>query len=220
VLLLPSFVTYLITMTGETNRLPFDLPEGEGELVAGYLTEYSGMRYLVLQLAEYSSVLTVSGLAATLFLGGWAAPWPVSVWAGANTGWWPLLWFLAKVSMFVFFFVWLRGTLPRLRYDQLMKLSWKVLIPTSLAWTLIVATIKAWSAAGGSTPVYVIAGLIIAALITAGWAACAAARRREDRPRQLDQPLAPADGPRASFPVPPLDLPHYHGKEPDAGGER
>jgi NADH-quinone oxidoreductase subunit H len=221
VLLLPSFVTYLITMTGETNRLPFDLPEGEGELVAGYLTEYSSMRFLLLQLAEYCSVLTVSGLAATLFLGGWAAPWPVSVWPGANAGWWPLLWFLAKVSVFVFLFVWLRGTLPRLRYDQLMKLSWKVLIPASLAWLLIVATIKAWRTVGGSTPVYVVAGLIVGALIAAGWAASVTAeRRREDRVVEPAQRFVPVDDPRTSFPVPPVDLPHYHGKEMNIGGEQ
>jgi NADH-quinone oxidoreductase subunit H len=208
-------------MTGETNRLPFDLPEGEGELVAGYLTEYSSMRFLVLQLAEYCSVLTVSGLAATLFLGGWAAPWPVSVWPGANAGWWPLLWFLAKVSLFVFFFIWLRGTLPRLRYDQLMKLSWKVLIPASLAWILIVATIRAWRTTGGSTPVYVVAGLIVTALIATVWAASTAdGRRRKARARQPAPPSAPADGPGTSFPVPPIDLPHYHGKELNVGGER
>jgi NADH-quinone oxidoreductase subunit H len=211
VLLLPSFVTYLITMTGETNRLPFDLPEGEGELVAGYLTEYSSMRYLLMQLAEYCSVITVSGLATTLFLGGWAAPWPISAWPGANSGWWPLLWFLAKVSAFVFFFIWLRGTLPRLRYDQLMKLSWKVLIPASLAWTLITATIKAWRTTGGSTPVYIVAGLIVTALIAAGWTARTAAERREARTSHQATMPAPDDGPSNPFPVPPLDQPHYHG---------
>ena len=178
VLLLPSFAVYLVTMVGETNRLPFDLPEGEGELVAGYLTEYSSMRFLVLQLAEYCSVITVSGLATTLFLGGWAAPWPISVWPGANAGWWPLLWFLAKVSVFMFGFFWLRGTLPRLRYDQLMKLSWKVLIPASLAWILVIATIKAWRNTDGSVPVYIVAGLITTALVAAGWAASSASARQ------------------------------------------
>src|SRR5260370_374729 len=91
ILLLPSFVIYLITMVGETNRLPFDLPEGEGELVAGYHTEYSSLKFALLQLAEYCNVITVSALATTLFLGGWAAPWPISVLSGANSGWWPLL---------------------------------------------------------------------------------------------------------------------------------
>ena len=97
ILLLPSFVIYLVTMVGETNRIPFDLPEGEGELVGGYHTEYSSLKFAMLQLAEYVSVITVSALATTLFLGGWRAPWPISVWSGANSGWWPVLWFLAKV---------------------------------------------------------------------------------------------------------------------------
>ncbi|HEX5291793.1 MAG TPA: NADH-quinone oxidoreductase subunit NuoH [Streptosporangiaceae bacterium] len=211
VLLLPSFVIYLITMVAETGRLPFDLPEGEGELVGGYHTEYSSMRFLLLQLAEYSSVITVSGLAATLFLGGWAAPWPISVWPGANAGWWPVLWFLAKVAGFVFGFFWLRAALPRLRYDQLMKLSWKVLIPASLAWILIVATIRAWRVAGGGIAVYVIAGLIVTALIAVGWAASTAAARRAGPD---DPAAAPASGDGIAFPVPPLDLPHYHGVGP------
>jgi NADH-quinone oxidoreductase subunit H len=223
--LLPvSFVIYLFTMVGETNRLPFDLPEGEGELVAGYLTEYSSMRFLVLQLAEYCGVITVSGLATTLFLGGWAAPWPISVWPGANSGWWPLLWFLAKVSVFVFGFIWLRGTLPRLRYDQLMKLSWKVLIPGSLAWILIIATIRAWRNTGGSTPVYIVAGLIVTALVAAGWAASTGGSRREARISQPEAATSEAINPEAAtpepggdpgreprHPAPPLDLPHYHG---------
>src|ERR1700728_2189563 len=111
--LFPSFLIYLVTMVGETNRIPFDLPEGEGEIVAGHMTEYSSMKYAMLQLAEYVSVITVSALATTLFLGGWRAPWPISVWSGANSGWWPVLWFLAKVLTFIFVFFWLRASLPR-----------------------------------------------------------------------------------------------------------
>ena len=129
ILLLPSFLIYIVTMVGETNRLPFDLPEGEGELVGGYHTEYSSLKFAILQLAEYVSVITVSALAITLFLGGWRAPWPISVWSGANSGWYPLIWFVAKICIFFFFFIWLRGSLPRVRYDQLMRLGWKVLIP-------------------------------------------------------------------------------------------
>src|SRR5712691_74483 len=109
-LLLPSFVIYLITMVGETNRLPFDLPEGEGELVAGYHTEYSSLKFALFYLAEYVNMITVSALATTLFLGGWRAPWPITVWSGANTGWWPLLWFLGKIALLLFFFIWLRGS--------------------------------------------------------------------------------------------------------------
>src|SRR5262252_1419703 len=94
VLLFPSFVIYLITMVGETNRLPFDLPEGEGELVGGFHTEYSSLKFALFYLAEYINMTTVAALATTLFLGGWRAPWPISVWSGANSGWWPAAWFL------------------------------------------------------------------------------------------------------------------------------
>src|SRR5207247_5254762 len=127
VLLIPSFLVYLVTMVGETNRLPFDLPEGEGELVGGFHTEYSSLKFALFFLAEYINLVTVSALATTLFLGGWRAPWPLSLWSGANTGWWPLLWFFGKLFAFVYVFIWLRGTLPRLRYDQFMRLGWKVL---------------------------------------------------------------------------------------------
>jgi NADH-quinone oxidoreductase subunit H len=142
-LLFPSFVIYVISMIGETNRAPFDLPEAEGELVAGFLTEYSSMKYAMFFLAEYINMATVSALATTLFLGGWRAPWPISIWDGANSGFWPVLWFVGKLMCFIFFYIWLRGTLPRLRYDQFMKLGWKVLIPVSLGWILLVATVRA-----------------------------------------------------------------------------
>jgi len=144
VVLLPSFVVYLISMIGETNRAPFDLPEAEGELVAGFMTEYSSVKYMMFFLAEYINMVNVAALATTLFLGGWRAPWPISAISDGyfNTGWWPLLWFLAKVILLIFVFVWLRGTLPRLRYDQFMKLGWKVLIPGSLAWILLVAVMR------------------------------------------------------------------------------
>jgi NADH-quinone oxidoreductase subunit H len=142
-LLFPSFVIYVISMVGETNRAPFDLPEAEGELVAGFLTEYSSIKYAMFFLAEYINMATVSALATTLFLGGWRAPWPISIWDGANSGYWPVLWFMGKLMCFIFFYIWLRGTLPRLRYDQFMKLGWKILIPVSLCWILLVATVRA-----------------------------------------------------------------------------
>jgi len=211
VLLLPSFVIYLITMVGETNRLPFDLPEGEGELVGGYHTEYSSLKFALLQMAEYVSVITVSALAITLFLGGWQAPWPISVWSGANTGWWPLLWFLIKVVIFVFIFFWLRGSLPRIRYDQLMRLGWKVLIPGALAWTLMIATIRVWRRQGGSTGIYIVAALIVVALMLLAWAWDNAAASRARQAAELDEADARAEAEAASFPVPPADLPHYHG---------
>ncbi len=114
-LLLPSFLVYLTSMVGETNRAPFDLPEAEGELVGGFHTEYSSLKFAMFMLAEYVNMTTVSALATTMFLGGWHAPWPISMWDGANTGWWPLLWFTAKVWAFLFFYFWLRANLPRLR---------------------------------------------------------------------------------------------------------
>ena len=141
-LLLPSFLIYVTSMVGETNRAPFDLPEAEGELVGGFHTEYSSLGFAIFMLAEYVNMTTVSALATTLFLGGWQAPWPLNMWDGANGGWWPLLWFVAKVWAFLFFFMWLRATLPRLRYDQFMTLGWKLLIPTSLAWIMTVAIVR------------------------------------------------------------------------------
>ncbi len=113
-------------MVGETNRAPFDMPESEGDLVGGFNTEYSSIKFAMFMLAEYVNMVTVSAVSTTLFLGGWRAPWPVSgFWEGANHGWWPLLWFILRVQLLLFFFIWLRGTLPRVRYDQLMKLGWK-----------------------------------------------------------------------------------------------
>ena len=142
-ILLPSFVIYVISMVGETNRAPFDLPEAEGELVGGFHTEYSSLKFALFFLAEYINLATVSAIATTLFLGGWAAPWGIeNVWEGANSGYWPLLWFFGKIFIFIFLFVWLRGSLPRMRYDQFMALGWKILIPVSLAWIVAVATIR------------------------------------------------------------------------------
>ncbi|MDN5743718.1 MAG: NADH-quinone oxidoreductase subunit NuoH [Nocardioidaceae bacterium] len=142
-ILLPSFVIYTIAMVGETNRAPFDLPEAEGELVGGFHTEYSSLKFALFFLAEYINMATVSALATTLFLGGWHAPfWIDEFWEGANSGYWPVLWFFGKVLGFVFIFIWLRGSLPRLRYDQFMHFGWKRLIPISLVWILAVATMR------------------------------------------------------------------------------
>ena len=141
--LFPSFVIYVIAMVGETNRAPFDLPEAEGELVGGFHTEYSSLKFALFFLAEYVNMVTVSALATTLFLGGWRAPFGIAqIWEGANEGYWPLLWFFGKTLGFIFMFVWLRGSLPRMRYDQFMTFGWKVLIPVALAWTVAVALIR------------------------------------------------------------------------------
>ena len=142
--LFPSFVIYVIAMVGETNRAPFDLPEAEGELVGGFHTEYSSLKFALFFLAEYVNMVTVSALATTLFLGGWRAPFGIAqIWRRRlNTGYWPLLWFFGKTLFFIFIFVWLRGTLPRMRYDQFMSFGWKILIPVSLAWIVAVAFIR------------------------------------------------------------------------------
>lgn len=150
VVLFPSFVIYAISMVGETNRAPFDLAEAEGELVGGFHTEYSSLKFALFFLAEYVNIVAVSALATTLFLGGYHALPGLTFteqWLG---GWFTIVWFFAKVMFFFFIFVWLRGTLPRLRYDQFMKFGWKVLIPASLFWIMIVATMRVMSLRGTS----------------------------------------------------------------------
>jgi NADH-quinone oxidoreductase subunit H len=212
-----SFVVYLFTMVGETNRLPFDLPEGEGELVNGYHTEYSSMKFAMFYLAEYINMTTVAALATTLFLGGWRAPWPLSLWSSANVGWWPVLWFLIKVFILLFCYIWLRGTLPRVRYDQLMAIGWKVLIPVSIVWILLVATVRAWRLDTHSTAPYVVFGLVIVLILAllAMWESGAqqrAARFAAAEAADVSEAGHPvAIGPDTHFPVPPLDMPHYHG---------
>lgn len=166
--LLPSFCIYLISMVGETNRAPFDLPEAESELVSGYITEYSGFRYAIFFLAEYINMATVSAIATTLFLGGYHAPWPVNFLIPAlDTGWWGVLWFVLKVQLLISCFVWLRGTLPRFRYDQFMSLGWKWLIPVSLGWIVVIATMRGLQNAGllQGTVLYVLIGVLGAILL-------------------------------------------------------
>jgi NADH-quinone oxidoreductase subunit H len=232
-ILLPvSFVIYVIAVVGETNRAPFDLPEAESELVGGFHTEYSSLKFALFFLAEYVNMVTVSALAATLFLGGWRAPWPISIWDGANTGWWPLLWFFLKVVVALFVFIWLRGTLPRLRYDQFMRFGWKVLVPTALVWILAVATMRTVARQAdlstGEVALYIgvpIALVVMAVLLVASRAAhrdtrlaAVEAAAGSNHPTQPEQPeILPPTGPRrrptgapsraeGGFPVPPMDL--------------
>jgi NADH-quinone oxidoreductase subunit H len=214
ILLLPSFLVYLVTMVGETNRLPFDLPEGEGELVGGYHTEYASLKFALFFLAEYVNMATVSALATTLFLGGWRAPWPITIWGGANTGWWPLLWFVSKVVIGIFIFIWLRASLPRVRYDQLMRLGWKVLIPGSLAWIMLIATVRSIRHSSGGSVAYIIGGLVLAGVLAALWAWDVSAERKRlatAAERESDLAAVATDPMAEGFPVPPMDLPHYHG---------
>lgn len=123
-----SFIIYVITMFAETNRAPFDLPEAEHELTGGYNTEYGGMKFAIFFLGEYVNMLAVSAIAVTLFFGGWLGPWDI-----------PILWFVIKVFLFIFFFMWVRSTMPRFRYGQLMDFGWKVLTPIALLNLIVTA---------------------------------------------------------------------------------
>ena len=137
---LPAFLIFLVAGVAETNRAPFDLPEAETELVAGYHTEYSGIKFLMFFMAEYMHIVTISSIAVTLFLGGWQ---PIdAITPNFAPALWSVVWFVAKMSIFVFLFFWLRATMPRLRYDQLMNLGWKLLLPLSLANVMVTALIK------------------------------------------------------------------------------
>ena len=206
-LLLPSFLIYAVAVVGETNRAPFDLPEAETELVGGFHTEYSSLKFALFFLAEYINMVTVSALATTLFLGGWRAPFPISaIWPGANSGWWPLLWFLAKVVLGIFVFVWLRGTLPRLRYDQFMAFGWKVLVPVALVWILFIGTFSVLRSEGHSTRDLLLYGVVplavIIILITLFWPEGRAAEDEDED----EQPPSRRGVPSGGFPVPPMDL--------------
>ncbi|HYU41019.1 MAG TPA: NADH-quinone oxidoreductase subunit NuoH [Vicinamibacteria bacterium] len=133
---LPAFAVFLVAATAEVNRTPFDLPEAETELVAGFHTEYSSMRFALLQMAEYINMITASAVGANLFLGGWHFGLP-----GVPSS---PLWFIGKMLAFLFFFIWLRGTVPRFRYDQLMHFGWKVLVPVAMAWIFVAAALVLW----------------------------------------------------------------------------
>ena len=167
IVLFPSFAIFAISMVGETNRAPFDLAEAEGELVGGFHTEYSSLKFALFFLAEYVNIVTVSALATTLFLGGYHAPPGLGFTESWLGGWFTAIWFLLKVVTFFFVFVWLRGTLPRLRYDQFMQFGWKVLIPASILWILVVATLRVLSLENAPTAVIVAFASVVIFLILA-----------------------------------------------------
>ena len=197
VVLFPSFVIYVISMVGETNRAPFDLAEAEGELVGGFHTEYSSLKFALFFLAEYVNIIAVSALASTLFLGGYHALPGLGFteqWLG---GWFTLIWFFAKVNFFFFIFMWLRGSLPRLRYDQFMKFGWKVLIPVSLVWILIVATLRVLQQEGASRSAIIAFATGVVILVMA---ASSLFERNKEKVRAVDLP----EGEAPNFPVPSL----------------
>lgn len=211
-----SFIIYVICMFGETNRLPFDLAEGEGEIVGGYHTEYSGMKFGMFFLGEYVNMFTVSALATTLFLGGWQAPPPLTLINDGmfNHGWWGLLWFTLKLWGFMFFFVWVRGTLPRTRYDHFMAFGWKLLIPLTLVWVMAVAFVRAAmlghlgdtaiTAFGRSfyVSLLIIIGVFLLGAVVATWLI----ESRNESRREAARPEQPAeiDPFAGGHPVPPM----------------
>jgi NADH-quinone oxidoreductase subunit H len=199
--LFPMFVIFFVSGLAETNRAPFDLPEGESELVGGFHTEYSSLKFALFYLAEYINMVTVSALAATLFLGGWRAPWPLSVWEGANAGWWPLLWFAAKVVLGIFVFVWLRGTLPRLRYDQFMRFGWKVLVPVSLVWILVIGAFRVLREEYDWGTRELLLYLALPLAIVLAIASFLLPEQREEEDEAAPQPVE-----EPAYPVPPMDL--------------
>ncbi|QLH23372.1 NADH-quinone oxidoreductase subunit NuoH [Streptomyces sp. Rer75] len=212
VVLLPvSFLIYIVAMVGETNRAPFDMPESEGDLVGGFNTEYSSIKFALFMLAEYINMVTVSMVAVTLFLGGWRAPWPISTfWEGANHGWWPLLWFVGKVVSSLFVFIWIRASVPRVRYDQFMKLGWKVLIPISMVWLMLVATVRALRNENydNQSIVLYVGGAVIALLLLSFvvdvFRDRGAAAKGEAGPAVEEGPEPAFDPMAGGFPVPPL----------------
>ena len=196
VVLFPSFVIYAISMVGETNRAPFDLAEAEGELVGGFHTEYSSLKFALFFLAEYVNIIAVSALATTLFLGGYHAPPGLGFTESWLGGWFTIVWFFLKVNLFFFVFMWLRASLPRLRYDQFMKFGWKVLIPVSLLWIMIVASLRVVQQEGVSRTVSiaVIMGIVLIVI-----AISSLFERAKEKSRA---PLPQGEAP--DFPVPSL----------------
>ncbi len=210
--LLPAFLVYIVSMVGETNRLPFDLPEAEGELVGGFNTEYSSMKFAWFFLAEYINMMNVSAVATTLFLGGWHAPFPFNQFEWAEAGFMPVLWFILKLWTLMFFFVWLRGTLLRFRYDQFMNLGWKILIPVALGWVVFVSLYQGLIHFGGfnldaplgplpiRTWMLLAAGVFLILMVVLLARPAPAEVELEEAPEPSDEPF---DAFAGGFPIPP-----------------
>ena len=175
------FVIFVIAATAELNRPPFDLVEAEQEIVGGYHTEYSSIRFALFYLAEFMNTVTMSAIIVTLFLGGPQSPFH---WQPAGPAWlWGIFWFFLKLLVFLFMYIWFRATLPRLRYDQLMDLGWKVLIPLAFGWLLLIAALKVARVENWNQFLVVVISLAIAA---AAWSLLSAALRTAQRRRELD----------------------------------
>lgn len=214
--LFPAFVIYVISMVGEVNRAPFDLPEAEGELVGGFHTEYSSLKFALFFLAEYINMATVSAVATTLFLGGWRAPigFEALFGPGVNEGYLPVVWFFGKMLLFIFMFIWLRGSLPRLRYDQFMDFGWKILIPVALAWVVAVAGIRLvrneYPDLFDSRTLLVVAVVLGAVLATLAFL--------PERSRADEEPTPePFDAFAGGYPVPPMPGQELPGRTVPAG---
>ena len=207
ILTLPvSFVIYVIAITGETNRAPFDLPEAESELVGGFHTEYTSLKFAMFFLAEYINIVTVSALATTLFLGGWQPIWPFSEVSWMSEGWFPIVWFLSKTIVFIFFFIWLRGVLPRMRYDAFMRFGWKVLVPVGLVWILLVAAIRTATLEVDDRRTLLLGvGAVFAVVLAVFYLIPAPKKEGEDTARTgPGTDITPRS--EGGFPTPPMDL--------------
>ncbi len=216
-LLIPSAVVYCIAMVAETNRAPFDLVECEQELVSGFLTDYSGFRYAIYFLAEYINMATVSAVATTLFFGGYRAPWPVP-WiiqlnphalSWLDAGWMGLAWFTLKVLVFVGGFVWLRGTLPRFRYDQFMDLGWKVLIPISITWIVLVSFVRVAQSQNWFSQTFVLTAvgvvvILLVAFLVWDWRRGGDEEELSDTSRTPSYETGEFDPFAGGYPVPPM----------------
>ena len=215
VVLFPSFVIYAISMVGETNRAPFDLAEAEGELVGGFHTEYSSLKFALFFLAEYVNIIAVSALATTLFLGGYHAPPFLGFTENWLGGWFTAFWFFSKVLVFFFVFVWLRGTLPRLRYDQFMQFGWKVLIPVSIVWILVVATLRVMSLQGASRLMVVAFASFVVLLVMVVNIAFDNAKKKKES-------IVFNDATTPNFPIPelPMNISAVNVSENNNGGDR
>jgi NADH-quinone oxidoreductase subunit H len=180
---LVAFFLYFLSGVAETNRTPFDLPEAESELVGGFHTEYSGFRWAVFFMSEYGNMISISAVATTLFFGGWLRPFPNVAWLSFLDVIPAFFWFSGKVFLFLLVYIWFRATFPRYRFDQLMALGWKTLIPISLGNLALVAIAVLWGAAGLK-----VLGAVLVLLVAAGFFAV---WRRPARPRSSTTMASP-----------------------------